>query len=101
MPAVTVAVFRDDDVVALEQVRLHRGRRNGERLEEEDPQDKGDQQGVDDGLDDLDGLADRPAAGLFLTVVMAPFERQRLGIGDGLDLGFGGVSHGRARLSLR
>ncbi len=38
---------------SLEQVLNYR-----ERLEQQDPQDKGDQQGVDDRLDDLHELAD-------------------------------------------
>lgn len=54
-----VRPFRHDDIVAFVQVRLHRGGRNGEGLEQEDPQHHGDQQGEDDGLEDFAGLAGR------------------------------------------
>ncbi|MNQ86850.1 hypothetical protein D3C85_1020540 [compost metagenome] len=56
---IAIGPLRHDDVVALVEVGLHRGRRNGEGLEQQHPQHEGDQQGEDDGLDDLDRLVAR------------------------------------------
>jgi hypothetical protein len=53
---IAVGELRDDDVVALVEVGLHRRRRDGEGLEEQDAQEERDRQGVDHRLDDLDHL---------------------------------------------
>ena len=51
--AVAVAVFRHEQIVADEQRRDHRARRNVEGLEQEDPHEKRKDQRVDD---DADGV---------------------------------------------
>ncbi len=56
---IAVRPLRHDDVVALVQVRLHRGRGDGEGLEQQHPQHQRDQQGENDGLDDLDRFVAR------------------------------------------
>src|ERR1019366_9851009 len=53
----------DDDVVALVEVGFLRRRGDGVGLEQHHPQHQRDQQGIDDGLDDLDRLVDGPALG--------------------------------------
>ena len=53
MAAVAVGKLCNDDVVAGQQGRLHRGRGDGEGLEQQDAQNQGDQQGVEDGFADF------------------------------------------------
>ncbi len=53
--AVAVGIFRDEQIVAHQKRRLHRPRRDVERLEQEGADDERDQKGMDD---DADGLAE-------------------------------------------
>ncbi len=52
--AVAVGIFRDEQIVADQERRLHRPRGNVERLEQEGADDERDQKGMDD---DADGFA--------------------------------------------
>ena len=67
----------DEQEVADQERRLHRARRDPERLEEQGADDAGEQQRVDDGLDELE----KPALGLALRhhpPVRCPARRARL-----------------------
>ena len=62
MPRVAVGHLVDEQEVADQERRLHRARRDPERLEEQRADHAGEQQRVDDGLDELE----KPALGLAL-----------------------------------
>jgi hypothetical protein len=49
--AVAVGIFRDEQIVADQQRRLHRPGGDVERLEQEGADHQGDQQGMDDDAD--------------------------------------------------
>jgi hypothetical protein len=59
MAAVAVRVFGNEQIVADQQRRDHRSRGNAEGLEGKGANEKGDQNGVEDGLDRI-----LPALGL-------------------------------------